>query len=122
LFPGIDRCAAKGRLSGTFTKTFGHYRIKEGIYDPRRDFHSLRTHFNVELKRAKCPLEIRKRLLGHKLRDVTEEHYDPEGSPIEEYKQWVDGLEIDISKVRSPYRDRVARHSDEKIITLAAHA
>jgi len=122
LFPGIDRCAAKGRLSGTFTKTFGHYRIKEGIYDPRRDFHSLRTHFNVELKRAKCPLEIRKRLLGHKLRDVTEEHYDPEGSPIEEYKQWVDGLEIDISKVRSPYRDRIARHSDEKIITLAAHA
>lgn len=122
LFPGIDRCAAKGRLSGTFTKTFGHYRIKEGIYDPRRDFHSLRTHFNVELKRAKCPLDIRKRLLGHKLRDVTEDHYDPEGSPIEDYKQWVDGLEIDISKVRSPYRDRIDRHPGENIIVLATQA
>ncbi len=121
LFPEIERCAAKGRLSGTFTKTFGHYRIKQGVYDPRRDFHSLRTHFNVELKRAKCPLEIRKRLLGHKLRDITEEHYDPEGSPIEEYKEWVDGLEIDISHIRSPYRDRHERHPDEKIIRFAAH-
>lgn len=81
LFPEIERCAAKGRLSGTFTKTFGHYRIKEGIYDPRRDFHSLRTHFNVELKRNNCPLDIRKRLLGHKLRDITEEHYTRKARP-----------------------------------------
>lgn len=121
LFPEIERCAAKGRLSGTFTKTFGHYRITEGVYDPRRDFHSLRTHFNVQLKRAKCPLEIRKRLLGHKLRDITEEHYDPEGSPIEEYKEWVDGLEIDISNIRSPYRDLVERANGEKIVDLASH-
>jgi len=120
LFPEIDRCAAKGRLSGTFTKTFGHFRIKEGVYDPRRDFHSLRTHFNVELKRKKCPLEIRKRLLGHKLRDITEEHYDPEGSPIEEYKEWVDRLEIDISRVRSPYRDLREHPADGKIIVFAA--
>ncbi len=121
LFPNIERCAAKGRLSGTFTKTFGHYRIKQGVYDPRRDFHSLRTHFNVELKRSKCPLEIRKRLLGHKLRDITEEHYDPEGSPIEEFKEWVDGLEIDISNIRSPYRDRHERHPDGKIVEFASH-
>ncbi|WP_421907497.1 tyrosine-type recombinase/integrase [Mameliella sp.] len=120
LFPEIERCAAKGRLSGTFTKTFGHYRIKEGVYDPRRDFHSLRTHFNVELKRKKCPLEIRKRLLGHKLRDITEEHYDPEGSPIEDYKEWVDGLEIDISRVRSPYRDLGELAADGKIVAFAA--
>lgn len=120
LFPDIDRCAAKGRLSGTFTKTFGHYRIQEGVYDPRRDFHSLRTHFNVELKRAGCPLEIRKRLLGHKLRDITEEHYDPEGSPIEEYKEWVDGLEVDISSIRSPYRDLIERPQGEKIVDFAS--
>nr|WP_309502354.1 tyrosine-type recombinase/integrase [uncultured Roseovarius sp.] len=120
LFPDIERCAAKGRLSGTFTKIFGHYRIKEGVYDPRRDFHSLRTHVNVELKRAKCPLEIRKRLLGHKLRDITEEHYDPEGSPIEEFKEWVDGLEIDISRVRSPYRNLGGLPSDGNIVAFAA--
>jgi len=105
LFPNIDRCAAKGRLSGTFTKSFGHYRIQEGVYDPRRDFHSLRTHFNVELKRAKCPLEIRKRLLGHKLRDITEEHYDPEGSPIEEYKEWVDSI---VSGAPTPHLRHIA--------------
>lgn len=121
LFPEIERCAAKGRLSGTFTKTFGHYRIAEGVYDPRRDFHSLRTHFNVELKRAGCPLEIRKRLLGHKLRDITEVHYDPEGSPIEDYKTWVDGLEIDISQVRSPCADTVHTGPGAKVVALSSH-
>ncbi len=58
LFPEVERCAAKGRLSGTFTKTFTRYRIAEGVYDPRRDFHSLRTHFNVELKRDLEPVEL----------------------------------------------------------------
>lgn len=103
LFPDINRCAAKGRLSGTFTKTFTRYRVAEGVYDPRRDFHALRTHFNVALKRHQCPLEIRKRLMGHKIRDVTEEHYDPEGSPIQEFKQWIDTIAIDISGIRSPW-------------------
>lgn len=105
VFPNIARCAAKGRLSGTFTKVFTHYRITEGVYDPRRDFHSLRTHFNVTLKRRKCPLDIRKRLIGHELRDVTEEHYDPEGSPIEEINDWVQSIEIDISQIVSPWRN-----------------
>jgi len=120
LFPEIERCAAKGRLSGTFTKTFGHYRIKEGVYDPRRDFHSIRTHFNVEPKRAKCPLEIRKRLLGHKLRDITEEHYDPEGSPIEEFKDWVDELEIDITNVRRPHASTGQFCATENVVALGA--
>ena len=105
LFPNIARCAAKDRLSGTFTKVFTHYRITEGVYDPRRDFHSLRTHFNVILKRRKCPLDIRKRLIGHELRDVTEEHYDPEGAPIEEVNDWVQSIEIDISQIVSPWRN-----------------
>jgi integrase len=104
LFPDIERCAAKNRLSGTFTKVFRHYRIKEGVYDPRRDFHSLRTNFNVILKRQDCPLHIRKRLMGHELRDVTEEHYDPEGAPIAEFNEWVQKIEIDVSHVRSPWR------------------
>ncbi|WP_022707799.1 site-specific integrase [Paracoccus zeaxanthinifaciens] len=104
LFPNIERCAAKARLSGTFTKVFTNYRITEGVYDPRRDFHSLRTNFNVILKRKKCPLEIRKRLLGHELNDVTEDHYDPEGSPIAEFDEWVQSIDIDISGITSPYR------------------
>ncbi len=121
LVPEINRCAANGRLSGTFTKTFGHSRIKQGVSDLRRDFHLLRTHFNLELKRAICPLKIRKRFIGHKLRDITEEHYDPERSPIEEFKEWVDGLDIDISNNRGPYRDRNDRHTDEKIVDFASH-
>ena len=104
LFPNIERCAAKGRLSGTFTKVFTHYRIKEGVYDPRRDFHSLRTNFNVILKRQECPLDIRKRLIGHEMNDVTEEHYDPEGAPIAEFNEWVQMIDIDVSHIWSKWR------------------
>jgi len=64
-------------------------------------------------------LEIRKRLLGHKLRDITEEHYDPEGSPIEEYKEWVDSIDIDISNVCSPYGNRNPRGLNEKVVAFA---
>ena len=105
LFPDVERCAAKNRLSGTFSKAFTHYRITEDVYDPRRDFHALRTDFNTRLKRADCPLEIRKRLMGHELRDVTEVNYDPEGSPIAQFKRWIDRVGIDISGVRSAWRD-----------------
>jgi integrase len=104
LFPDIERCAAKGKLSGTFTKVFTHYRIAEGVYDPRRDFHSLRTNFNVILKRQECPLDIRKRLIGHEMNDVTEEHYDPEGAPIAEFNKWVQMIDIDVSHIQSKWR------------------
>ncbi|WP_169576964.1 hypothetical protein [Sediminimonas qiaohouensis] len=66
---------------------------------PRHDFHSLSTHFTVVLKRKKCPLDIRKGLIGHELRDVTEEHYDPE------FNEWVQSIEIDISQIVSPWRN-----------------
>lgn len=118
LFPEIERCAAKNRLSGTFTKVFTHYRITAGIYDPRRDFHSLRTNFNVILKRKKCPLEIRKRLIGHELRDVTEEHYDPEGSPIAEFNEWVQGIRIDVSHIVSPWR--LSKADTGNVVSLRA--
>lgn len=105
LFPDIERCAAKDRLSGTFTKKFTYYRVTEGVYDPRRDFHSLRTNFNVILKRNKCPLDVRKRLIGHELTDVTEVHYDPEGAPIAEFRDWIEKIQIDISGIRSPWAE-----------------
>ena len=105
LFPDIERCSSKNRMSGRFSKTFTHYRIREDVYDPRRDFHALRTDFNTRLKRIHCTLEIRKRLIGHELRDVTEACYDPEGSPIVKFKHWVDRIRIDVSGVRSVWRD-----------------
>ncbi|WP_176214327.1 hypothetical protein [Roseovarius sp. A-2] len=36
---------------------------------------------------------------------MTEEHYDPEGSPIEEINDWVQSIEIDISQIVSPWRN-----------------
>src|SRR5690606_5434006 len=51
----VERCPAKGRLSGTFTQTRRRCRIAEGVYNAQRDFHALRTHIHVELKRDGCP-------------------------------------------------------------------
>ena len=118
LFPDVERCAAKNRLSGTFTKVFTHYRIQEGVYDPRRDFHSLRTNFHVILKRRDCPFEIRKRLMGHELRDVTEQNYDPEGSPIEKFAEWIEAIDIDVSAIRSPWAEAPAPR--DNVVPIAA--
>src|SRR5690606_2801630 len=52
---GVERCPAKGRPSGTFTKTFRRCRIAEGVYNAQRDFHALRTYVHAELKRDGCP-------------------------------------------------------------------
>ena len=80
LFPEAERSAARGRLSGNFSKKFTRYRLKEGVYGPLRDIQSLRVDFNVRLKRPhKCPLDVRKRLLGQELHDVTEVNYDRRG-------------------------------------------
>ncbi len=94
--------------------------MAQGVYDPRRDFHSLRTNFNVILKRLKCPLDIRKRLIGHELNDVTEEHYDPEGAPIAEYNEWVQKIEIDVSHIRSRWRPTSADRG--KVVSLRARS
>ena len=120
LFPTVERCAAKGRLSGTFTKVFTEYRLKAGIYDPRRDFHSLRTHLNVELKRSDCPLDVRKKLLGHEIRDVTEAHYDPEGTPIHKFRDWVNMINVDTARMRSPWA--TSHKSSSNIVSLETRA
>ncbi|SEA96237.1 site-specific integrase [Rubrimonas cliftonensis] len=103
LFPDLDRGDARGRKSEVFSSLFTDYRRDQGVYDPQRDFHSLRKDFNVGMKRRKVGLEIRKRLMGHRLVDVTETHYDPEGSPIEDYRAAVNSVALDISGVQRPF-------------------
>jgi integrase len=105
LFPDLARGAARGRKSEVFSGLFTEYRREEGVYDPQRDFHSLRKDFNVNMKRMEVGLEIRKRLMGHRLVDVTETHYDPEGSPIEKFRDAVNLIKLDISGIRRPFGD-----------------
>lgn len=103
LFPALERSAARGRLSGIFTKIFSNYRVAEGLYDPLRPFHSLRTDFNVNMKRAAVPLNTRKQLMGHLVADVTDVDYDPEGNPIDELYRCVAKIAFDISGIRRPF-------------------
>ena len=103
LFPNLARGTSRGRKSEVFSGNFTQYRRDNGLYDPQRDFHSLRKDFNITMKRTGVGLEIRKRLLGHRLEDVTEVHYDPEGSPVEAFRDAVERVRLDISGIRRPF-------------------
>jgi integrase len=103
LFPKIERSASRDRLTGTFTKTFTRYRIEIGVYDPNRDFHSLRQDFNVSLDNADVPLFVRKRLLGHEINDVTEVNYNAAGKSVAQLADYVNRIVFDISGIRSPF-------------------
>src|SRR5690606_1211558 len=103
LFPDQKRSAARNRLSGVFTKTFSAYRMAEGLYDPLRPFHSLRTDFNVVMKRAGVPLTPRKEWMGQLVPDVTEVDYDADGDPIAYLNDCVAKIEFDHSGIRRPF-------------------
>lgn len=103
LFPNLERSKDRDRLSGPFSKAFTAYRQENGLYEPQRDFHSLRADFNVGMKRADVILEVRKKLMGHRMDDVTEKHYDPEGSGIDRFLAAVNARKFDISGIRRPF-------------------
>lgn len=103
LFPALERSAARGRFSGLFTKIFTSYRVEVGLYDPVRPFHSLRTDFNVEMKREHVPLNRRKKLMGHAVQDVTDVDYDPEGDPLKDLYDGICKIRFDTSAIRRPF-------------------
>jgi integrase len=103
LFPQVERSASRDRLTGIFTKTFTRYRIEIGVYDPNRDFHSLRQDFNVSLTDADVPLFVRKRLMGHEINDVTEVNYNAAGTNVHKLAEYVDRIRFDISGIRAPF-------------------
>ena len=95
LFPMLDH-GHDGRFSSRFSKRFSRYREDEGLYDPQRDYHSLRKDFNRSLKHAKIPLAARKALMGHKIEDLTDGRYDPEGDSIADKLEYVGMIEFGI--------------------------
>ena len=103
LFPGLERSAARGRLSGLFTKVFMTYRLKEDLYDPLRPFHSLRHDCNVKMKREDVPLNRRKKILGHAVNDVTDVDYDSEGDPLHVLHESISKIRFDASGIRRPF-------------------
>jgi integrase len=103
LFPQVERSASRDRLTGIFTKTFTRYRIEVGVYDPNRDFHSLRQDFNVTLTDAGVDLPVRKLLMGHEFNDVTEKNYNAGGRNIHQLAEYVNRMRFDITGIRAPF-------------------
>ncbi|MFW5680574.1 MAG: site-specific integrase [Pseudomonadota bacterium] len=91
LFPDVQGHRATDRPATRFTRLFTAYRRRVGTYAAGRDCHALRTTFNVAMARARVPLSLRKRLMGHRIHDINEEHYLPAGPELGELRAAVDG-------------------------------
>jgi integrase len=99
LFPTLDH-GHDGRFSSVFTKRFARYREDEGLYDPQRDYHSLRKDFNGSMKRAGVPIAARKALMGHKIVDLTDGVYDPEGDSVAQKLEYIRTIDYGIKVER----------------------
>jgi len=96
LFPNIDRGAAEGSFTDNFSKRFRRYREKHGLYDPHRDFHSLRHDFNVLLYRAKVPKPARQHLMGHKISDITDGDYNKDGETVLQRRDHINAIDFGL--------------------------
>lgn len=116
LFTHLERGQAKGTFAEIFSKRFTHYRKKCDIYDPARDFHSLRKDFQTKLTRANVPFHSRQLLMGHKLSDVTHKHYYPENDTIEMMRDFVNRIDVDCTRILRPFQSE----ADTNILRLTA--
>lgn len=69
LFPELQ--PTRGKLGHAPSKWFGRYKLKLGITDPRKTFHSYRHTFIDELREAGVQDSLVKRLVGHEENSVT---------------------------------------------------
>ncbi|MFP4362090.1 MAG: site-specific integrase, partial [Alphaproteobacteria bacterium] len=99
LFDDCHGFAAADDMVRRFTRRFTNYRKRIGTYAVGRDAHALRTTFNTGLARAGVELVVRKRLMGHKLADLTEDDYLPGGRELRQLKAAVDaaGFGLDLT-------------------------
>ncbi len=69
LFPELE--AVRGKLGHAPSKWFGRYKIKQGITDPKKTFHSFRHTLIDELRDAGVQDSLIKRIVGHEDSSVT---------------------------------------------------
>ncbi|MDR6913699.1 integrase [Pseudomonas sp. 3296] len=69
LFPELE--AVRGKLGHAPSKWFGRYKIKQGIADPKKTFHSFRHTLIDELRDAGVQDSLIKRIAGHEDGSVT---------------------------------------------------
>jgi integrase len=63
LFPELE--AVRGKLGHAPSKWFGRYKIKQGITDPKKTFHSFRHTLIDELRDSGVQDSLIKRIVGH---------------------------------------------------------
>ena len=69
LFPELVR--VRDKLGHAPSKWFGKYKLKHGISDPRKTFHSFRHTFIDDLRDAEVQDSLIKRMVGHEDTSVT---------------------------------------------------
>lgn len=69
LFPELG--AVRGKLGHAPSKWFGRYKVKLGVTDPRKTFHSFRHTFIDDLRDAGVQDSLIKRMVGHEDSSVT---------------------------------------------------
>ena len=91
---------ADGTFSSTFSKKYHNWRRTEGIYEPGKDFHSLRKDFYQAMKAAKVDYAARVVLMGHALNDVSETNYGHREWEIDDLRGFIEAIATDTGKVR----------------------
>lgn len=105
LFPGLKK-DWHGKLSGSFSKFFGRYKVHIGITDKRKVLYSFRHNMKDFLEQSQFPSKYLKRFLGHASGDggVTDgygsglpleimfEHFSRIRFPVISAKSWQPGV------------------------------
>jgi integrase len=101
LFPNLDK-GTDGTFSSILTKVLRDWRIREGLYMPKRVFHSLRSDFYNEMKFSGVEYNARQVLLGHAINDVSENHYGKREYPIERLADFISEITSESSHICPP--------------------
>ncbi|WP_184567565.1 tyrosine-type recombinase/integrase [Sulfitobacter undariae] len=102
LFPTMTRGKSKDNFTENFTKSFNHYRKKNGVYWHGLDFHALRTTFHHDLMDGSVPGYIKRNLMGHEPLDEGEKSYAQNGISINTLHDHICKIPFDAKSVRSP--------------------
>lgn len=116
LFPNLE-LGSRETLGAAVSKEFTNYRRAHKLYQPRKDFHSLRKTANQRFIDLNVPAEIRYALLGHTNNSVNLKNYS-DGFPIEQLRDAIEKLDFNTSMVLSPFAE--ARGSN--VTPMFAHS
>jgi len=94
LFPDLQ--AVRGKLGHAPSKWFGRYKIKQGITDTRKTFHSFRHTLIDDLRDAGVQDSLIKRIAGHEDSAVTFSIYGSR-SPLRAMAEAIGQIELEAS-------------------------